>query len=315
MTRQLGLFSAPAMGGMLGAVLGLLSCLTAVWAENGNATKPTLEIVAREPARYPEGLAEVAGAVWYAEMAANRISRWRDRVVTRFPINGACGPTSVEAYGAQLLVLCHLANNILLLDHDGRVLHRQSRSIDGHALYHPNDAVRDARGGVYFSSSGNFKADAPIAGSVFYLHGNGSVRRVAAGIHYANGVALDPASGELLVSEHLGRRVLAFEIVEPGQLGDKVVRLDLRATLRGVGDWRVGPDGLEVSADGRLRIALYGLGQLLVVSSGSTQRVNVPMRYVTTVLSYADDQLVVGGTYDLSDPNLRGQVAFMKLRK
>ena len=93
------------------------------------------------------------------------------------------------------------------------------------------------------------------------------------------------------------------------------MRLDLRATLRGVGDWRVGPDGLEVSADGRLRIALYGLGQLLVVSSGSTQRVNVPMRYVTTVLSYADDQLVVGGTYDLSDPNLRGQVAFMKLRK
>ena len=101
----------------------------------------------------------------------------------------------------------------------------------------------------------------------------------------------------------------------PGQLGAKVVRLDLRATLRGAGDWRVGPDGLEVSADGRLLIALYGLGQLLVVSSGSTQRVNVPMRYVTTVLSYADDQLVVGGTYDLGDPNLRGQVAFMKLRK
>ncbi len=86
------------------------------------------------------------------------------------------------------------------------------RDEDGRAFSNPNAAVSDGKGGIYFSSSGSFAPGARATGAVLHVDASGRVRRLAEGIHYANGVAVTPDGKILYVSEHLGRRVLAFDI-------------------------------------------------------------------------------------------------------
>ena len=76
----------------------------------------------------------------------------------------------------------------------------------------------------------------------------------------------------------------------------------------------MGPDGLDIDAHGTLRVALYGVGQLLTLANGLVQVQEVPMRYLTTVLAAPPLGLVLGGTYKLNDPNLNGQVIVSDLR-
>ena len=61
----------------------------------------------------------------------------------------------------------------------------------------------------------------PATGAVIHLAADGRLRRLAAGIRYANGIA---RSGEqLYVSEHFDRRVLRFAIRPDGSLTGREV--------------------------------------------------------------------------------------------
>lgn len=286
----------------------LCVALVTAFASGRDAGATPLELIERHAAFYPEGLSRIERDFWFGEMSANRVSRWRDGQVRSFAAPSGCGPTSVERYDRYLLVLCHSNHRILLMDTQGRVVHEQSRSVDARPLRRPNDAVRDDHGGIYFSSSGEFASEAPRAGQVFYLRADGRITRVAGNIHYANGVEFDRANRRLLVSAHLAHRILAFEVRSPGELGPVSVLHDLSGLLAPYADWRVGPDGLHLDPDGTLRIAIYGAGRVLVLDGTERRWIDVPTRFVTTVLNDARTGLFVGGTFDLSDWRLRGEL-------
>ena len=196
-----------------------------------------------------------------------------------------------------------------------RGFHRAARSstsstatCDGHAFSNPNAAVSDGKGGVYFSSSGSFAPGARATGAVLHVDASGTLRRLAEGIHYANGVAVTPDGSTLYVSEHLGRRVMAFEIADDGSLSGArtFVALDDLVGRDPERSWEVGPDGLNVDRDGNLVIAEYGAGRLLVVDKDGRliATIPVPERYVTASAFNAEQtRLFITAPASLISPN------------
>jgi sugar lactone lactonase YvrE len=116
-------------------------------------------------------------------------------------------------------VTCYDADNLVRITPGGETLETLAQDAEGWPFLGPNDAVADARGGVYFSASGKWDATAPIEGKVLYLSPDGAIAAVADDIHYANGLALSPDGSTLYVSEMAAQRVLKFEVEPDGTLG------------------------------------------------------------------------------------------------
>ncbi len=287
------------------------------------------EIAAPKPlalikADYPEGPialsgGPLAGDLLVAEMTADRIRRvsrdgdaFRTSVFWREP---GCGPTALaEIAGERLVVLCHIAGYLAILDRRGaRTLKRIHRADDGARLDSPNDVHSDRRGGAFFSNAGVFSPRAAARGAIYRIAPDLSVRRALDGFRYANGVAVAADGATLFVSEHLARRFWRFRLgadgapARPGQA--------LGPDARGLGDRGgiVGPDGVEVLNSRARFVALYGAGRILKLVDGRAPAAyRVPQKYVTNVAVWGDLLAVVGAD-DVSRPPFAGAIALFRL--
>ena len=164
----------------------------------------------------------VDGVLYYAEMGNDRVMRFDGETNTPVWERERCGPTAVAPTGdGSLAVLCHHEEIVARISRNGALLDVIDRDEDGRAFSNPNAAVSDGKGGIYFSSSGSF---AP---------GRGRPAQCSMSTLRGGCVALPKASttptawrshlteGSLYVSEHLGRRVLAFDIAADGSLSDR----------------------------------------------------------------------------------------------
>lgn len=94
-----------------------------------------------------------------------------------------------------------------------------------------NEIVVDGRGNIYVNG-----------GDLIALVGrDGSVRKVAEGFAFPNGMAITPDNATLILAESHGKRLTAFKIEADGSLGNRRVWADL-------GDGC--PDGICIDADG-----------------------------------------------------------------
>ncbi len=312
------------MGGTLGSAVRLSSivgrlafaCLVLFGLLAAPFAAPRAgDMVAINPrSPYPEGPLIVGDTLYYAEMGADRVMKWDGTANTPVWSRRGCGPTSVAAGGeGTLIVLCHRENALARISPDGSTREIISRDAGGHLFMDPNASINDDRGGVYFSSSGVFSPLAPAQGAVLYLDRAGRLSRVAEGIHYSNGVALTPDRKVLYVSEHLARRVLAYDVGEDGNLSGRRVFVALDRLEAAVPDrgWEVGPDGLAVDRAGNLYIAEYGAGHLLIVSPAGQLIATVPFpeAFVTAMaLGDGDRQLFVTAPVSFTDPTAAGKV-------
>lgn len=218
-------------------------------------------------ASYPEGALWHQGRLYYAEMGRDVVMTSDLETAERFWRMEGCGPVSIAPYGEEFLILCHLAHKVVRVSRDGSTIAEIVRDADGQSFVYPNAASADPAGGVYFSSSGKFSLDAPATGAVLYLDAKGHLTRVAEGIHYANGVAVDGARKRLLVSAHLARKVLVYPITSPGKLGKRRVFFDFSVAGADPNRYALaGPDGLEVGPDGVVVVAEYGVGKIHKIS-------------------------------------------------
>jgi sugar lactone lactonase YvrE len=267
-------------------------------------------------ALYPEGPLVEGDVLYYAEMGGDRVMRWDGTENRAVWSRGGCGPTSVSrAEGGALNVLCHREEALVRISPAGETLKLIDRDEEGITFRTPNASVNDRKGGVYFSSSGSFSPSGGSEGAVLYLDRNDRLRRVAEGIHYANGVALSPDGRILYVSEHLSRNLLAFDVAEDGTLsGRKVfVALDELVGADSGRSWEVGPDGLAVDREGNLFVAEYGAGRFMVIDPGGAllETVAVPEPYITAVaLSPDEAQLFITAPISRMVP-FNGTVATM----
>jgi gluconolactonase len=273
---------------------------------------PALTTVNSDSA-YPEGPTVIDGVLYYAEMGNDRVMRFDGQTNSPVWTRDGCGPTTVAPLGdGSLAVLCHREAMVARIGVDGTLIGTVDRDRDGRPFTNPNAGTIDGKGGIYFSSSGSFAPRARATGAILHLDASGVLTRVAEGIHYANGVAISPDGRTLYASEHLERRVLAFDIAADGTLSGRrtFAMLDDLVGADSERSWEVGPDGLNVDRDGNLIIAEYGAGHLLIVDRNGrlTATIVVPERYVTASAFNIDQtRLFITAPASLMDPS-RGAV-------
>src|SRR5215217_3946349 len=103
-----------------------------------------------------------------------------------------------------------------------------------------NEIVVDGRGNIYVNGGCDFdpgEGNAP--GIIALVMPDGSVRQVADGIAFPNGMAVTPDNATLIIAESFAARLTAFDIAADGSLSNRRVWAD-----------GVGPDGICLDADG-----------------------------------------------------------------
>jgi gluconolactonase len=154
-------------------------------------------------------------------------------------------------------------------------------------LSSPNDIAFDAVGGFYFTDLGKNLGGARRPGGVFYARIDGSY--IVAIAHPAptmpNGCGLSPDGRTLYVSETQTARLIAFDVVGPGEVGRVpggdayggrvVCRLPAPAKF----------DSHAVDATGNICVATLETGHISVISPNGAllRQVAFPDRWVTNI--------------------------------
>lgn len=186
------------------------------------------------------------GALWVTNNGG--CFEWEERFGLTFP--GSPPPASYAGHGSL--------QRIDLATGEVTVVHTEC---DGHPLRAPNDLVVDADGGIWFTDHGVREARTSDRTGVYWCSPDGSeIREVAFPLDAPNGIGLSPDGSRLYVAETHTGRVLAWEIVGPGE-------------VRGSGI--LGPRGAELLAEpggGRLfdSLAVDGEGWVCVATLGAT---------------------------------------------
>jgi len=150
---------------------------------------------------------------------------------------------------------------------DGRLLRREpDGSVVTHAdlsrlSRHPwNEIVVDGRGNIYLNGIGfDFPAGAFAPGIIALVAPDGSVRQVADGVAFPNGMAVTPDGGTLIVAESYANRLTAFDIATDGGLSNRRVWAE-------VGNDH--PDGICLDAEGAVWYADVGTKRCVRVREG-----------------------------------------------
>jgi sugar lactone lactonase YvrE len=127
---------------------------------------------------------------------------------------------------------------LMRLEPDGsRVAHAD---LSGLGVGRFNEIVVDGRGNVYVNGGTEFHpGEGQAPGIIALVTPDGSVRRVADGIAFPNGMAVTPDNATLIIAESFAARLTAFDIAADGSLSNRRTWAD-----------EVGPDGICVDADG-----------------------------------------------------------------
>jgi sugar lactone lactonase YvrE len=116
-----------------------------------------------------------------------------------------------------------------------------------------NEIVVDGRGNVYVNGGCDFEPDEGNApGIIALVTPDGSVRRVADGIAFPNGMLVTPDNATLVIAESFAGRLTAFDIDDDGSLSNRRTWAD-----------GVGPDGICTDAEGAIWTGVDQMGNVV----------------------------------------------------
>jgi sugar lactone lactonase YvrE len=122
------------------------------------------------------------------------------------------------------------------------------------------DMVVDGRGNTYIGNLGfDFPGGQFAPGSIGLVTDAGSVRKVAHGLAFPNGMAVTPDNRTLIVAESYAERLTAFDIDAEGGLSNQ------RVWAQAPGDH---PDGICIDAEGAVWYADVGTKRCVRVREG-----------------------------------------------
>ncbi|MEA2315788.1 MAG: hypothetical protein QOI03_2480, partial [Solirubrobacteraceae bacterium] len=142
----------------------------------------------------------------------------------------------------RLLIVSARRHALLTMEPDGSLV--TYADLSGLSDRPPgNEIVIDGRGNAYVNGGGfDLMAGEPFApGIVALVTPDGSVRQVADGIAFPNGMAITPGDGTLIVAESYAGRLTAFDITDSGDLENRRVWAQRD---------RAAPDGICIDAGG-----------------------------------------------------------------
>jgi sugar lactone lactonase YvrE len=185
------------------------------------------------------------GRLWFADWGAQEVVavdlEGKSEVIARvsFPSFPMCIDWLPDG---RLLIVSARDGLLLRREHDGSVVTHADLSALAEKGHPWNEIVIDGRGNAYINNAGfAFPGGEFAPGTIALLTPDGTVRLVADGIAFPNGMAVTPDNSTLIVAESYGRKLTAFDIAADGSLSGKRVWADLDGGV---------PDGICVDAEG-----------------------------------------------------------------
>ncbi|WP_436772600.1 SMP-30/gluconolactonase/LRE family protein [Yinghuangia sp. YIM S09857] len=235
------------------------------------------------------------GRLWLSDLVGHQVLAVEVPEDLGSLAGGAKAETVVAEYGDQLSGLGWLPGGDLLVVAMGerRVLRLRDgvltthADLDGLGTHHVNDMVVRSDGFAYvgqmgydFHTHGSRPEPMPLIG----VAPDGTARVVADDLNCANGMALSPDAGLLVVAESAARRLTAFDVATDGSLSGRRVFAAL-----GDGDH---PDGICLDAEGAVWVACPVSRRFIRVREGGevTDSVELPdeRRAIACVLGGGD---------------------------
>ena len=154
-----------------------------------------------------------------------------------------------------------------------------------------NDITTDTSGRIYAGSLGSSPVfedgREPQSGDLYLIDLDGSSRKVAEDIQLTNGLGLSPDASKLYHSDSTRRVVNCYSVSNNGDLGTKEQFMKVE---------KGAPDGLAVSEDGRVWVALAGGGAGVGGYSPTgefLEHIEIPQPMCTSVCFGGDDMMTL----------------------
>ena len=169
--------------------------------------------------------------LWFSDWGAQEIlaidTQGRSEVVVRTPFEL---PFCIDWLpDGRLLIVAGRESRVVRREHDGSlVTHVDLRDISNQFW---NEIVVDGRGNTYVNGG---------PGIIALVTAAGSVRQVADGIAFPNGMAITPDNRILIIAESHGKKLSAFDVDSDGALSNRRAWADLGAGV---------PDGICIDAE------------------------------------------------------------------
>jgi len=190
------------------------------------------------------------GRLWFADWAAQEIiavdPAGNSEVVLRvgFPSFPMCFDWLPDGH---LLIVSAREGLLLRREPDGSLATHADLTVVAEKGHPWNEIVVDGRGNAYINNQGfDFPGGEFAPGIIAVLTSDGSVRQVAEGIAFPNGMAVTPDNSTLICAESYGQRLTSFDIAADGSLSNRRVWADLGDGV---------PDGICLDREGA---AWYG---------------------------------------------------------
>jgi sugar lactone lactonase YvrE len=168
------------------------------------------------------------GRLWLSNWGAQEVLAvdldGRAEVMARVP---TALPFSIDWLpDGRLLVTAGPEGRLLRQEPDGSLVDHADPSALGGGL---NEIVVDGRGNVYVNGGSDFHPDEGEApGFINLITPDGTVRRVAEGIAFPNGMAITPDNLKLIIAESFAGTLTAFDIDPDGGLSNRRVWAPIR---------------------------------------------------------------------------------------
>jgi len=161
------------------------------------------------------------GRLWLSNWGAAEILTFDEdghrELITKVPTTI---PFSIDwLSNGQLLITAGPEQRLLRQEPDGSLVdHADLTGLPGGL----NEIVIDGRGTVYVDGGADFYPDEGVApGFIAAISSDGTVRQVADGIAFPNGMAVTEDNSTLIIAESFAGKLTAFDITEDGSLDNR----------------------------------------------------------------------------------------------
>jgi sugar lactone lactonase YvrE len=179
--------------------------------------------------------------LWFSDWGAHEVIavdlEGKSEVIARVPSFPFCIDWLPDG---RLLIVSGRDRLLLRREPDGSmVTHADLTSLSDRPW---NEIVVDGRGNVYLNNIGfDFPGGEFATGILALLTPDGSIRQVADGVAFPNGMVVTPDNATLILAESYAKRLTAFDIAATGRLANRRVWANLGDGV---------PDGICIDAEG-----------------------------------------------------------------